>query len=180
LLGKIDSIRTPSNPRRDDIDSILGNGFDKSVAIYGRVSSHKQKEDLERQADYLRSLYPDAILFKDIGGGLNFKRKGLEALLGQVLSGDIREVVICHQDRLARFGVDLIRWICEQQNCRLVVLSRCDLSADREMVEDILAIIHVFSCRLYGISKYKSVIKEDSSLPGNSIGEKVESLVFCK
>ncbi|MGL4376249.1 MAG: recombinase family protein, partial [Microcoleaceae cyanobacterium] len=62
--------------------------------MYPRVSSHKQKEDLERQADYLRSLYPGAILFKDIGGGLNFKRKGLEALLGQILSGDLREVVV--------------------------------------------------------------------------------------
>jgi len=180
LLGKIDSIRTPSNPRRDDIDRVLGNGFDKSVAIYPRVSSHKQKEDLQRQADYLRSLYPDAILFKDIGGGLNFKRKGLEALLGQILSGDLREVVVCHQYRLARFGVDLIRWMCEQQNCPLVVLSRCDLSPDREMVEDILAIINVFSCRLYGLGKYKSVIKKDSSLPGNVVGEKMENLVFCK
>jgi len=75
LLGKIDSIRTPSNQRRYDIDSVLGKGKDKSVAIYARVSSHKQKEDLERQSDYLRSLYPDAILFKDIGDGLNFKRK---------------------------------------------------------------------------------------------------------
>jgi len=165
LLGKIDSIRTPSNQRRDDIDRVLGNGFDKSVAIYARVSSHKQKEDLE-----------DAILFKDIGGGLNFKRKGLEALLGQVLSGNLREVVVCHQDRLARFGVDLIRWMCEQQNCPLVVLSRCDLSPDREMVEDILAIIHVFSCRLYGLGKYKSIIKEDSSLPRNVVGEKMENL----
>jgi len=179
-VGKIDSIRTPSNQRRYDIDSILGDNKDKSVAIYARVSSHKQKEDLERQADYLRSLYPDAILFKDLGGGLNFKRKGLLSLLGQVLSGDIREIVVCHQDRLARFGVDLLRWICEQQDCLLVVLSRSALSPDREMVEDILAIIHVFSCRLYGLRKYKSAIKEDSSLPGNVVSKEMAGMDSSK
>jgi putative resolvase len=115
-------------------------------------------------------------LFKDIGGGLNFKRKGLLALLGQVLSGDIGEIVVGHQDRLARFGVDLIRWFCEQKDCKLVVLCRTDLSDDRELVNDILAIIHVFSCRLYGLRKYKSAIKEDSSLPGNSVRSNLSAM----
>lgn len=174
--SKIDSIRTPSNQRRYDIDSVLGGHQSRRIALYARVSSFKQKDDLQRQSDYLQSLYPDSILFKDIGGGLNFKRKGLLALLGRVLSGDISTIVVAHQDRLARFGVDLIKWICEQQDCKLVVLGRSDLSPEREMVEDILAIIHVFSCRLYGLRKYKSAVKEDPSLPGNKASSEVESL----
>lgn len=178
--GKISTIRTPSNQRRYDIDSVLGAGHNRITAIYGRVSSHKQRHDLERQLDYLISLYPQAKIFKDIGGGLNFKRKGLLALLGQVMSGDISTVVVAHQDRLARFGADIIKWICEQNNCQLVVLNRSELSPEREMVEDILAIIHVFSCRLYGLRKYKSVIKEDPSLPGHSASSDLAHLDSSK
>jgi predicted site-specific integrase-resolvase len=137
FADKISAIRTPSNQRRYDIDSVLG-------------------------------------------GGLNFKRKGLLALLGQVMSGDISAVVVGHQDRLCRFGGDLIKWICEQNNCQLMVLGRSELSPEREMVEDILAIIHVFSCRLYGLRKYKSAIKEDSSLPGNQASSEMEDLDCSK
>ncbi len=103
----------------------------------------------------------------EVGSGLNYKRKGLLSILGQVLSGDVKEVVVCHKDRLVRFGLDLIEWLCQQKDCQLVVLNRSDLSPEREMVEDILAIVHVFSCRLYGLRKYKSAIKKDSSLPRN-------------
>lgn len=180
LADKISAIRTPSNQRRYDIDSVLGTGHDRITAIYARVSSYKQREDLDRQVSYLQSLYPQAKVFKDIGCGLNFKRKALLALLGQVMSGDISAVVVGHQDRLARFGGDLIKWICEQNNCQLMVLSRNELSPEREMVEDILAIIHVFSCRLYGLRKYKSAIKEDSSLPGNQASSEMEDLDLSK
>jgi len=178
--GKIKTIRTPTNQRRYDIDSVFSDGISPRVtALYCRVSSAKQKEDLNRQISYLQGIYPQGQIFKDIGGGLNFKRKSLLALLGQVMSGAVSQIVVCHQDRLARFGCDLIRWICEQNDCKLVVLSRTDLSPEKEMVEDILAIIHVFSCRLYGLRKYKSTIKEDPSLPGNEISSNLENLDIC-
>ncbi|MCY7381064.1 MAG: IS607 family transposase [Microcoleus sp. CAN_BIN18] len=175
--GKIQAIRTPTNHRRYDIDSVFSDGIDRRfTALYCRVSSAKQKEDLERQVNYLQELYPQGQVFKDIGGGLNFKRKGLLTLLGQVMSRDISQIVVCHPDRLARFGSDLIRWICEQNDCQLVVLSRTDLSPEREILEDTLAIIHVFGCRLYGLRKYKSAIKEDPSLPGNEISSNLEEV----
>ncbi|WP_083305294.1 IS607 family transposase [Moorena producens] len=165
--GKIKSIRTPSNQRRYDVDSVLGRVKDKPTIIYARVSTRRQKEDLERQAAFLQGKFPEAEVIKDIGTGLNYRRKGLKALLGRVLSRDVSEIVVAHKDRMARFGFELIEWICEQNGCRIVVLDQSNLSDEREMVEDILAIVHVFSCRLYGLRKYKSVIKEDPSLPGN-------------
>ena len=70
-------------------------------------------------------------------------------------------VVVCHKDRLARFGVELIQWLCERQGCQLVVLQPSDLSPEREMVEDLLAIINIFSRRLYGLRKYKQPIRQD-------------------
>jgi putative resolvase len=178
--GLITTIRTPSNQRRYDIDSVLGAKTTRVVAIYARVSSAKQKEDLQRQIDFLQEKYPQGKLYKDIGGGLNFKRKGLLSLLESVLSGNVESIVVGHQDRLARFGVDLIRWICEQKDCQLVVLSRTELSPERELVEDILSIIHGFSCRLYGLRKYKSTIKEDTSLPRVETSGDLDILDECE
>ena len=174
--GKIKSIRTPSNQRRYDVDSVLGRVKDKPTIIYARVSTRRQKEDLERQAAFLQGKFPEAEVVKDIGSGLNYRRKGLKTLLGRVLSRDVSSIVVAHKDRMARFGFELIEWICEQNGCKIVVLDQSNLSPEREMVEDILAIVHVFSCRLYGLRKYRSAIKEDPSLPGNSVKTKMERM----
>lgn len=165
--GKVSAIRTPSGHRRYDVESYLRTkGKDRrAIILYSRVSSYKQREDLERQSSFLATQFPAGETVKEIGRGLNFKRKGLIAILGRVMSGDVKQIVVSHPDRLARFGVELIGWMCEQNGCELLVLSRTDLSPEREMVEDILAIVHVFSCRLDGLRKYKSKIKEDSDLP---------------
>jgi predicted site-specific integrase-resolvase len=164
--GKIRTIRTPSGHRRYDIESITGRA-NKTSIIYARVSSHKQKADLNRQADYLQSLYPESEVIKEIGSGLNYNRKQFKAILERVMSGDVQRLVVGHKDRIARFGFDLIKWICELNNTELVVCNNTEFSPEREMVEDILSIVHVFSYRLYGLRKYKSPIKEDKSLPGN-------------
>jgi predicted site-specific integrase-resolvase len=161
--GKIKVIRTPTGLRRYDLSSIVG-AVQGTTIIYARVSSYKQREDLDRQADYLQSLYPEAEIIKEIGSGLNYKRQKLKAVLERVMSGDVQHIVVAHKDRLARFGFDLFQFICESNNCELVVCNNTSLSPEREMVEDILAIVHVFSCRLYGLRKYKKQIKEDQSL----------------
>ena len=104
----------------------------------------------------------------DMGSGLNFKRKGLQTLLDRVLGNTCKLVVIAHKDRLCRFGFDLISWLCARQQTQVLVLNQANLSPEREMVEDILAIIHVFSWRLYGLRKYKKQVAEDSELPSVS------------
>ncbi|NMG07770.1 IS607 family transposase [Brasilonema sp. UFV-L1] len=165
--GIIKAIRTPSGQRRYDITSYTGistNGGSRAIIIYARVSSRGQKADLDRQIAVLKNLYPDSELITDVASGLNFKRPGLKALLGRVREGDVGLVVVAHRDRLARFGFDLIKWFIEQDNAKLLVLNQDNFSPEREMVEDILAIVHVFSCRLYGLRKYKAAIKEDQDL----------------
>ena len=165
--GRIGAIRTPSGQRRYDIESYVAKsgGDRRRVVAYARVSGRAGQPDLNRQVAALSSLYPQAEIIAEIGGGLNFKRKKLLALLEQILSGDVRLVVVAHKDRLARFGFDLFRWLCEQKGCELVVLNDAGLSPEREMVEDILAILHCFSSRLYGLRKYKAQVKEDPDLP---------------
>ncbi|QJB29739.1 MULTISPECIES: IS607 family transposase [Limnospira] len=165
--GSIDTIRTPAGQRRYNVESYTAkSGSDKrKVVIYARVSSHAQQSDLNRQVAALSNLYPEAEVVSEIGGGLNFKGKKMLALLGHHLSGDVGMVVVAHPDRLAIWGFDLFGWLCEQNSCSLMVLNQTSLSPEREMVEDILALLHCFSSRLYGRSKYKTQVKEDPDLP---------------
>jgi len=85
------------------------------TVIYARVSSVKQKEDLERQVGDLQRAYPDAsAVYKDIGSGVNFKRQGLCSLLDACDRGGIGQVVVMHRDRLARIAVDLLEHLFER------------------------------------------------------------------
>ncbi len=61
----------------------------------------------------MRSRYPEAEVIKDLGSGLNYKRKGLKSLLGRAMRTDKLKVVVAHRDRLARFGFELIEWILQ-------------------------------------------------------------------
>ena len=178
--GKIKAIITPGGQRRYDILSVVGAiQSGRATVLYARVSSLAQKPDLIKQVDFLQSRYPGCEVIQDIGSGLNYKRKGFLSLLERVLSDDVGLVVIAHKDRLCRFGFDLVSWICHRQKCEILVLNQTHLSPEREMVEDILAIIHVFSCRLYGLRKYKKDITQDAELPGLSrlrVGDDLEKL----
>jgi len=158
--NKIKTIRTPSNYRRYDISSVKQTKNKNSIVMskkkmcYCRVSSKKQMDDLERQKDYLKSKYPNHEIISDIGSGINWKRKGLLSILEQSDKGLIEEVVVAHKDRLARFAFELIQWLLEKNGCKLVVLNE-PISEEEKLTDDILSIIHIFSCRKMGMRKYK-------------------------
>lgn len=164
--GKINYVRTEKGNRLYDVDSFLNKEgkFDKAKIIYARVSSRNQTDDLSRQIKYLRERYPNHELIEDVGSGLNFKRKGFNALLERIMLGNVEEVVVCHRDRLCRFGFDLINNIATKNNCKLVVLDNTQLAPQEEIVRDLISIIHVFSCRIYGLRKYSGKIKEDKDI----------------
>jgi predicted site-specific integrase-resolvase len=128
------------------------------------VSSHKQKDELERQKEFMRKHYPNYEIISDIGSGINFKRKQFLWLLEQTSIGNVKEVVVAHRDRLSRFGFELIEWFFSKHNVKLVVLDKCESSPQQELVTDLLSIITVFSCRIHGLRKYTNTIKEDKSL----------------
>lgn len=133
---------------------------------YCRVSSQGQKDDLERQVTYLKEKYPDYTIIKDIGSGLNFKRKGLKAILESAIKGEVERVVVAYKDRLCRFGFDLIKWIVEEfSKGEILVLNNTNCSPEQEMVSDVLSVITVFSARINGLRKYKHKIKEEFTEP---------------
>ena len=163
--GKISHIRSPSGQRLYDVSSVGKKVDNRTKICYARVSSASQKEDLERQVLFLKQKYPDYEVVTDVGSGLNFKRKGFRRVLESVLSNSVSEIVVAHRDRLCRFGFELVQWICDKSDTKLVVLEQTSLSPTEELTKDLLSIIHVFSCRLYGLRKYSSSIKKDKDLP---------------
>ena len=98
-------------------------GKSKKKFIYARVSSRKQVRDLQRQIDSLQSSYPTYEVIKDIGSGINFKRRGLITLLDNVFGGNVSEVVVAHKDRLTRFGFELFKHIFEQFGVSITIHS---------------------------------------------------------
>jgi predicted site-specific integrase-resolvase len=174
--GQIEYFRTAAGHRRYDVASYLRKSQPRARLLYARVSSKKQKEDLQGQVRELTGRYPNDEVIEDYGSGLNFKRKGFTSLLDRLLSGDVSEVVVAHRDRLCRFGFGMFEHIAAKHNGRIVVLNNTELSAQAELVEGILSIIHVFSSRLYGLRKYRNKIKEDSDIPASTIEESDETV----
>ncbi len=167
--GILKAHRSPTNRRfytHDQLSEILGVKAAKRIALsYCRVSSHGQKDDLRTQQRAVADFCIHAGIAIDeavteIGGGLNLKRKQFVRIMALVESRAIHTLVIAHKDRLARFGMDWFEHFLEQHDCKLVVINNEALSPESEMVQDLMAIVHCFSCRLYGLRRYKKLIKE--------------------
>ena len=116
--GTIPSIRTPSGQRLFDVAAWLGDARRAATVCYCRVSSAKQRDDLDRQVERMREKFPDAEIIKDVGSGLNFKRKGLHALLERLMRGDKLKVVVASEDErtslVEGLAEELNEWIRQQ------------------------------------------------------------------
>jgi putative resolvase len=151
--GKIKSTRIGSGCRLYDISSITPTDLIKPTKrsiIYCRVSSSKQKEDLERQITFLGSKYPTHEVVKEIASGINFKRKALQSILDASLQGLVKEVVVAHRDRLCRIAFEHFQWLFNHLGVNLIVDGEEDYSVESELANDLMSIVHVFSCRHYG------------------------------
>jgi predicted site-specific integrase-resolvase len=172
--GLIKTIRTPGGMRLFDISSIDKSSTEnttqtsnqkntKRIMLYSRVSSSKQREDLQRQKSFLQTNIPDKLSrfdvqnISDIGSGINFKRPGLLRVLELVKSGELQAIVVASRDRLARFGFELIEWLCQQYGAEIVVLDSDNTgSGESELGKDLMAIVQVYCCRWNGQRRYKN------------------------
>ncbi|MBM7614490.1 IS607 family transposase [Alkaliphilus hydrothermalis] len=142
------------------------NKDNKIVVGYCRVSSSKQKEALERQIENVRTyLISKGYQFKiitDTGSGINYDKKGLNELIQLILQNQISKVVVLYKDRLVRFGYELIKNICDCKNVEIEIIDNTEKTEEEEVVEDLIQIITVFSCRLQGkrANKTRKMIKE--------------------
>ena len=159
-FGKLKTVRTTGNQRRvpvSEVNRLLGELEQRSVKLYARVSTHMQKNDLERQVRRLKQSYPGAELFFDIRSGLKFDRRGFLQLLDAVQQRRVSKVIVVCEDRLARFGVDLIRRLLASYGTELEVLDPVEsATSGQELARDLMAIITSFSARLYGLRSHKT------------------------
>ena len=81
-----------------------------------------------------------------------------------VMEGKIKTIIITHKDRFIRFGYDWFEKFCMKFNTTIVAVNNEELSPQEELVQDIVSILHVFSCRLYGLRKYKKQIERDEEI----------------
>lgn len=173
--GKLPARRTPSNQRyytEDQYLDYMGMSVEKphrKVVAYARVSSRNQKDDLKNQIDFIRTFAnANGVILdeciKDIGSGLNYNRPKWNELLQAVMRDEIATIYVTYKDRFIRFGFEWFENLCKQHQTEIVVLNHEETSPDQELVEDLTSIVHVFSCRLYGLRKYKKVIKEDKEV----------------
>ena len=163
-LGKIPHYRNSAGQRLYDVDAYLRGAVSPTMVCYCRVSSAKQRGDLNRQVAQMRDLYPDAEVITDVAGGLNWQRRGLRSILERLHRGDKLTLVVAHRDRLARFGFELIEWLVQQNGGNVVVLNQPDGSPEAELTENLLAILHTFSCRMHGLRRYRTAIAADTGL----------------
>ncbi|MFI6262043.1 IS607 family transposase [Micromonospora sp. NPDC051006] len=170
--GRISPRRTPTGQRYfDDTDvrRVLQPGFDESArrtVVYCRVSSPGQKADLALQVAAMeqfcraRGLAVDEWV-SEVGGGMDLRRKKFLAIMDGVDRGEVSTLVVAHEDRLVRFGYDYLEHVAARNGCEILVANQESLSPRQELVEDMLAIVHSFSGRLYGLRRYEKTLKDE-------------------
>jgi len=100
-------------------------------------------------------------VIKDTGSGLNYNRKEWNKLIDRVINLEVDTIIISHKDRFMRFGYDWFERLCNKYGCKILIVNNEDLSPQEEMLQDLISIIHVFSCKIYGLRKYKKKIIEE-------------------
>jgi putative resolvase len=170
---KIQCYKTPSGQRKFHLPSLETMCFgipnpalstaSKQNFIYARVSSRKQVDDLARQIVFLQSKRPEYLeytVIQDVASGINFKRKGFNTILDACLHATIGEVIIAHKDRLCRFGYELVESIITKCGGLITIVSETSAdnekgkSTEQELAEDLLSIVHIYSCRQLGKRRY--------------------------
>lgn len=101
---------------------------------------------------------------EDYGSGLNYNRKKWNDLLNAVMDEKVKTIVITDKDRFVRFGFEWFERFCQKWGTQIMIVNNTALSPNEELVQDMISILHVFSCRLYGLRKYKNRIRKDEEI----------------
>ena len=173
--GKLKAFRSPTNRRYYTYEQYLEyKGINKEdnnrkTIIYTRVSNSNQKDDLKNQVEFLRQyanakgIIVDEVI-EDYGSGLNYNRKKWNKLIDNCMQNEVNTIIITHKDRFIRFGYNWFERFLSKFNVEIIVVNNESLSPQEELVQDILSILDIFSCRIYGLRKYKKKIREDEEV----------------
>ena len=175
--GKL-KVTIKGNGRYDyDADSVykmLNKDIERKTYLYARVSTLKQKKDLENQVQLLKNFcfqngYVINGIFQDIANGISFdKRKQFFELLDDILAGKVNRVIITYKDRLSRVGFELFVYLFRKYGCEIIVISEVGSEKldSQEIFEEIISLLHCYSMKLYSsrkAKKIKEILEEDDS-----------------
>jgi predicted site-specific integrase-resolvase len=164
---------------KQSVMALFNDGIPLSTYIYARVSTPKQKADLENQIELLKRFcfergYSISEVFSDMASGIDFeKRKDFFAMIDKIIDGKCERVVISYRDRLSRIGFGLFKRLFERFNCEIVVMSEVGSKKldSEEIFEEIVSLLHCYSMKLYSkrkIPKIREVIADDVDEPDDS------------
>ena len=164
----------------EDVYKILGKGDDGRLnVIYARVSTAKQKQDLENQiANNIAYLNSQGIkvdkIYSDIKSGMSLDRKGFMELLSDVMDYKIKSVYISYKDRLARLSYELVTKLFNDYGTTIEIINNCESkSLEQELFEDIMQTIHSFSMKMYSKRRIAKKLMIESKISQ----EKIETLL---
>ena len=175
--GKL-KVTVKGNGRYDyDADSVykmLNKDIERKTYLYARVSTSKQKKDLENQVQLLKNFcfqngYIINGIYQDIASGISFdKRKQFFEMLDDILAGKVNKVIITYKDRLSRVGFELFVYLFRKYGCEIIVVSEVGSEKldSQEIFEDIISLLHCYSMKLYSsrkAKKIKEILEEDDS-----------------
>ena len=133
---------------------------ERKLVGYVRVSSKKQEDDLIRQKEnletYLKQTNQEYEIISDIGSGINYNKPGLKKLIEKINKKEVDEIVVLYKDRLLRYGFELVDYFAKLNNVKIRVLDKINKTEDEELVEDLVQIITVFSCKIQEKRKAKT------------------------
>ena len=133
--------------------------------VYAIFNKNVQKPDLENQISMLKQFcfsngFKVSCVYSDIASGISFeKRKDFFRLLDEVTAGRVEKVVITYKDRLSRVGFDLFYYLFQKYNCEIIVMSETGSQKldSEEIFEEIIALLHCYSMKLYSRRKAKKI-----------------------
>lgn len=178
--GKI-KVTVKGNGRYDyDSDSVykmLNKDIERKTYLYARVSTSKQKKDLENQVQLLKNFcfqngYIINGIYQDIASGISFdKRKQFFQMLDDILAGKVNKVIITYKDRLSRVGFELFVCLFKKYGCEIIVISEVGSEKldSQEIFEEIIGLLHCYSIKLYSsrkAKKIKEILEENDSSEG--------------
>ena len=155
----------------EDVYRKAGLSENRVNVVYARVSTPKQKKDLENQAETLinycnaNGVKVDKV-YKDIASGMNFDRKQFRSMLEDVLNYRISSIYITNKDRFSRISFDMFERLFLEYNCKIIVINKIESTAEddeKEVFSDIISMLHCFAMKMYSRRRKKKMelIKED-------------------
>jgi predicted site-specific integrase-resolvase len=131
------------------------------VAIYARVSSNKNKTNLDEQAKRLTQYatakgYQIVEVIKEVGSGVNDNRKRLNKLLESENWGTL---IVEHKDRLTRFGFNYIEILLNKEGRKIEVVNLAE-DEKSDLMQDLVSVIYSFSAKMYGLRRSKRKTEE--------------------